>query len=162
MLGVDAGRPGALVHVADVADLDAAADELVPGGLDVGDDEVEPLRRARLGARDPDPERDRARRARRRELDDPELVAGLVVDVEPEPGLLLVEPLGAVDVRHGNEHELELVVHVSLLVVRALSFVQRTPARKLIGAAMRVSRPSAASARGPARRGAAGARARAR
>jgi hypothetical protein len=51
--------------VEDVADLDAAVDELGAGGLDVVDDQQQPLEA--LGARRP--ELNRRRRARGRELD---------------------------------------------------------------------------------------------
>ena len=48
---------------------------------------------------------------RRRELDHAEVVAGGVVGVEP-PTQVAVEALGAVDVRNGNDDDLEL--HVEL------------------------------------------------
>ena len=85
-----------------VADLDAAADELGARRLDVGDDQVRAPERARRRVGDPRADRDRARRARRRQLDDPELVAGAVVDVQGEADLVDVERLGAVDVRDGT------------------------------------------------------------
>src|SRR4029079_201405 len=44
---------------------------------------------------------------------DPELRAGGVVDVDVEAAALAVEGLGPVDVRHGNDHELESEVHRS-------------------------------------------------
>src|SRR6516225_10308595 len=55
--------------VPDVTHLDATADELVIGGLDVGDDQL-PLGRARRGRRESLAERDRGPRARGCELDD--------------------------------------------------------------------------------------------
>src|SRR5262245_64598007 len=55
--------------VPDVTHLDATADELVIGGLDVGDDQL-PLGRAWRGRRESLAERDRGRRARGCELDD--------------------------------------------------------------------------------------------
>ena len=42
---------------------------------------------------------DRAGRARRDQLDDPEVLAGAVVDEQLEPDLIDVESLGAIDVR---------------------------------------------------------------
>ena len=96
----------------DLVDLDPAARELCPCGLDVVDDEVQPPRLTGLGVGDPDAEGDRASGSRRRQLDDAEAVAGPMVDVEVEAGLL-VERLRAIDVRHRDEHELELVVHVT-------------------------------------------------
>ena len=61
------------------------ADERGARRLDVGDDQVQPLRRAGRGRRHARAELDRAARARRRELDDAEVVAGGDVGVEPPP-----------------------------------------------------------------------------
>ena len=139
VLGVRARRPAVRRHVPDLAHLDAAADELGARRLDVGDDEV----RAAVGARrrvgDPDPDRERARRAGRGDLDDAELLVRLVVDVEVEAALLDVELLGAVDVRDGDQHELELEIHdaASWVLVGRSETCNAGPARKLIGAAMR-------------------------
>src|SRR6185312_14290293 len=100
----------------------ATADELATYRLDVGDHEVDTAVRARLGVRDALPDGDRAGRARRRQLDDPELLVGRMVDVEVEAELLRVERLRAVHVRHGDDHELELQFsHSRLLVSEARS-----------------------------------------
>ena len=76
--------------------------------LGVGDDELEAVERARRHLREALADRDRAGGARRRQLDEPDLVADRVVVVEREARLLDVEPLGAVDVRDGDGDELEL------------------------------------------------------
>ncbi len=96
--------------VPDVAHLDAAADKLGMGGLDVGDDQSA-FGRARRGRRHPRPN----------VIDVPEpggvnwtirepVHRGDVV-VEPPPQAL-VEPLGPVDVGHGNDVHLEFHVDV--------------------------------------------------
>src|SRR3954447_23071136 len=94
------------------ARIDAAFDELRAGGLDVADDEVQPLERPWRRGTDAIADRDRARRAGRRHLYVSEVVAGPVVDVEAEAQLVGVEVLRAVDVRGGDDHELQLPVHV--------------------------------------------------
>ena len=73
----------------DLADVHPAFDELGTRGFDVGDDQVQALDGARRGAVIPVPDGDRARRARRRHLDDAELIAGAVVDVEIEADLFV-------------------------------------------------------------------------
>src|SRR6476659_2566244 len=78
-----------LLHL---ADLDAAADEVVPGGIDVGDHEDHPLSGAGLSRRAALAELDRAPRVGRRELHRPEVVADDQVDVQP-PSEALVEAL---------------------------------------------------------------------
>ena len=70
--------------VPDVAHLDAAADKLGMGGLDVGDDQSG-LGRAGRGRRESQAEGDRGRGAGRRELDDPKTVHRGDVIVEPPP-----------------------------------------------------------------------------
>src|SRR5439155_11038839 len=79
------------VELLDLADLDSALDELGPGGMDVRHDELEALDRTWLHLAQPGPEGDRAAGARRRELDEAELVAYLVVVVRVEAQLLGVE-----------------------------------------------------------------------
>ena len=105
-LELSAGRPG----VEHLADLGTAGGELVARGLDIGDDQVQALGRAGRGRRDVRAELDRARRARRRELDDPEAVIEGEVGVEP-PSEPPVELLRAVDIRDGDDDHLELHVH---------------------------------------------------
>jgi len=68
-----------------LADLDTASDEFVARSLDVGDDQVEAVRRAGRGRRDVRAELDRAPRSGRRELNDPEAVIEGEVGVEPPP-----------------------------------------------------------------------------
>ena len=60
------GERGAVEHLADV---DAAADELVASRLDVGGDQLQALGGAGRGRSDPVAEADRAAGAGRRELD---------------------------------------------------------------------------------------------
>src|SRR5215472_18449126 len=96
--------------VPDLADLDATAGEFVMGRYDVRDDQP-CLGRARRGGGESDAERDRGRGARRGELDDAKPVEWGDVVVEP-PAQAHVELLGPVDVRHGDDLDLEL--HVDL------------------------------------------------
>ena len=95
--------------VEELADLDAGGDQLVPGGHDVGNDQ-ECLGRTGSGRRDVLAEMDRAAGARRRELDQAEIFAGGAVDVEP-PSDALVKLLRAVDIRNGDDDDLELHVN---------------------------------------------------
>src|SRR3954469_15898816 len=78
----------------DLAGLHAALEEVRAGGVGVGDDELQALDRARLGLHDPGADRDRARRARGRELHEAHLVADAVVVVGVEADLIDVEGLG--------------------------------------------------------------------
>src|SRR5687768_459560 len=82
-------RGPTLVHLADI---DAAADEIVPGGVDVFDREDQPVSGPRLRPREALAEVDRALRVGRRELQHPELVAGSQVGVQP-PSEALIEAL---------------------------------------------------------------------
>src|SRR5581483_5307082 len=92
-------EPGARRPFAEhLADLDTVREELVARGLDVGDDQVQALGRPGRGRRDIGAELDRAPRAGRRVLDDPEAVIEGEVGVEPPPQPF-VELLRAVDVR---------------------------------------------------------------
>lgn len=128
----------------------ASADQLLPRGLDVGDDQVRAAHRPAWGVVvDADAERDGGCRAGRRALHHAELVVGLVVDVEVEAALVGVEGLGAVDVGDWQQDEFELEVHGSVLgmVGATLHHVKRAGTRKLIGAAIasrraRQSRPA--------------------
>ncbi len=104
-LELSARRPG----VEHLADLDTAGDEFVARSLDVGDDQVEALGRAGRGRRDVRAELDRAPRAGRRELDDPEAVIEGEVGVEPPPEVS-IELLRAVDIRDGDDEHLELLI----------------------------------------------------
>src|SRR5262245_29641161 len=91
------------------AHVSATIDELGTRRLDVGNDEIEILRRARHGRRDSLAEVDRAGRAWRRELYDPEIVTPGDIGVEP-PTQAAVKALGAIDVRNGDDDDLELQV----------------------------------------------------
>src|SRR5918996_5059142 len=72
----------------DLADLGAALDELGTRSLDVGDHHLHALHRAGLGIDQTLAQRDRARRPRRRQLDEANLVADAVVVVGVEADLL--------------------------------------------------------------------------
>jgi hypothetical protein len=72
-------------------------DEFVARSLDVGDDQVQALGGAGCRRGDVLAEDDRAPGARRRELDDAEVVTVVVVGVEPPPEPA-VELLRAVDI----------------------------------------------------------------
>ena len=99
------------VHAAGVvenlADLDAASEQFVAGGGDVGDDQVQALGGAGCCGGDIFAEDDRASEARRRELDHAEVVARREVGVEPPPEPP-VELLRAVDVGNAEHHDFEL------------------------------------------------------
>ena len=92
-----------------LADLDSATEQLVAGGLDVGDDQVQALGGAGCRRGDVLAEDDRAPGARRRELDHAQVVTAGEVGVEPPPELR-VELLRAVDIRDGDDDDLELHV----------------------------------------------------
>jgi hypothetical protein len=96
---------GAVKHL---ADLNPAIEQFGAGGLDVGNDQVQSLRGAGRRRGDVPAEDDRARRAGRRELDDPP-VAGGEVGIQP-PAEAAVKPLGAIDVRNRDDDDLELHV----------------------------------------------------
>src|SRR3954447_16393021 len=81
-------RP-ALVRLGDV---DAPADQLAAGGLDVLDGEDQPVGGSGSGLREALADVDRALGARRRELDSPDRVAGAEVGVQA-PAEALVEAL---------------------------------------------------------------------
>src|SRR4029453_5294558 len=99
-------------EVLDLADLDAAVEELGAGGVDVGDDHLEAGHRPGLGvgqARAP------GGGAGGRESDEAEVVADMVVVVGVEADLLGVEALGPVHVGDGDRDQLELPVHGHVL-----------------------------------------------
>src|SRR3954447_8648233 len=118
-------RGPALLHIADVH---APADEVVPGRVDVRDDEDHPGSRSRLSRGAALPDLDRASRVGRRELHRADVVADDQVDVQP-PSEALVEALRPIDLGDGQRHYFEIHVH-------ALS--ARRPARRFtayVGAA---------------------------
>jgi len=92
-----------------LADLDAATEQLVAGGHDVRDDQVQALGGAGRRRGDVLAEDDRASGARRRELDHTKVVTGGEVGVEP-PTQAAVKTLGAIDVRNRDDDDLELYV----------------------------------------------------
>jgi integrase len=106
---VDAG--GALV-VLDLADGDAPLGQPGAGGLDVGDDELQALHRPRRRLDHPGGDGDRAGRPGRGQLHDVDIVADPGVVVDGEAHLLAVEALCPIHVGDGNDHQLQLPVHV--------------------------------------------------
>src|ERR1700737_753773 len=97
-VGIGAGEAPALPEVERLTDVDPPPEQLGSCCVDVAHDQMQPPHTARpLRVAH---ERDRARRARRRELDDAKILAGAVVDVQLEPRTLKVELLGAVNVGH--------------------------------------------------------------
>src|SRR5262245_5567211 len=94
--------------VEDLADLCAAREQIVAGGLDVGDDEIKPLRGAGRRRGDVLAEDDGRGRARRGELDHAPAFAGKI-GIEP-PAELGVKRLGAIDVGDGDHDDFELHV----------------------------------------------------
>src|SRR5215813_3291728 len=105
-LELSPGRPG----VEHITDLDAAVDEFFARSLNVGDDQVQGLGRARRGRGHFRAEFGRAPRAGRCELNDPKAVIEWEVGVEPPP-----EPreelLRAVNIGDRDDSHLELLVH---------------------------------------------------
>src|SRR6266850_390453 len=86
--------------VPDVAHVDAKLEKPVMGRHNVRDDKGA-LRRAWRGRVQSQAERDRGRRARRSELDEAQSIHRRHVVVEP-PTQSRIEPLGSVDVSHGD------------------------------------------------------------
>src|SRR3954447_22409690 len=97
----------ARLDVPDLADVGAAADQVLTRGLDVVDDDDQALQRAVVRRARARPELDRRLRAGRRELHAPYSGEGLEVDVEP-PSEALVEGLRPIDVRDRQCGDLEL------------------------------------------------------
>jgi hypothetical protein len=95
--------------VENLAGLDAATEQFVPCRLDVGDDQVQALSRARARRRDVVAEDHRAPGAGRRELDPAPVATSGEISVEspPEP---CVKLLRAVDIRDGDDNHFELLV----------------------------------------------------
>jgi hypothetical protein len=89
----------------DLADVNAAADQLGARLVDVIDHEVQAVQRA-SGVRDAPPEPDRRRGLRGRELDDPRAFVEREVGIEA-PVQALVEGLGAVHVRDRQHRHLQ-------------------------------------------------------
>ena len=92
-----------------LADLNAPAEQLLAGGLNVGDDQVQSQGGAGRRRGDVLAEEDRASGAGRRELDHAVVVTGREVGIEP-PAEAAVKSLGAIDVRNRDDDDLELHV----------------------------------------------------
>src|SRR5690349_24853688 len=99
--------------VKNLANLDTPLHELRARGHDIRYDKVKSLHGARFLRRDAGSKQNRAMRARRCEVHDPKLITLREIDVEP-PAQPLVELLRAIDVRHGNDHDLQFHVDRSL------------------------------------------------
>src|SRR5207244_8851136 len=108
----DERAPGKLL---DLAHLDAPPDQLRPGGVDVGHDQLEALGGARRRVDESFPQGNRAGRPRRCQLHEPDFIADRLVVVRIEADLLRIEGLGAVDVRNGDGYQFELPVHDAFL-----------------------------------------------
>src|SRR6516165_4308485 len=106
---MQAAAPAFRAVVEELADLDARGDQVVPGGLDVGNNQ-ECHGRTGSGRRDVLAEMDRATGARRRELDQAEIFTGGAVNVEP-PSDPFVKLLRTLDIRNGDDDDLELHVN---------------------------------------------------
>src|SRR5215207_7826588 len=101
-------EPRGLRGLLDLADVDAAADEIRPGGVDVLDRQVQLLEGPGLHRRDALPEVDRSLRSRRRHLHLPE-VAEVDIDVQPPPQAL-IEAKRPIDIGYWHRHHLSPAV----------------------------------------------------
>ena len=111
-----AGGAAVLGEVVHLPHVHTVPGELRARGLNVVDDEVHPtVRTGRAGGTNTLADGDRTRRSRRSHLHNAEVVADFVVDVEVEADLLRIEVLGPIDVRHGQDDELELPIHDCVL-----------------------------------------------
>ena len=88
-----------------------AADQLRPGGLDVGHHHLQAVQRPGAIAVSPLPMQIEQAEPGRGELDEAHLIADRLVDVQAETGLLDVEVPGPVDIADRHRHELEFEVH---------------------------------------------------
>src|SRR5919198_3709401 len=104
--------PWELLHL---ADLHPAPDELGTSGVDIGDHQLQSLRRARRHLAEALSDRDGARRPRGRELHEPEVIRDYLVVVGDETGLVRVEGLGPVHIRDRDLDQFELPIHLGLL-----------------------------------------------
>src|SRR5438034_9094609 len=92
-----------------LADFNAATEQIVPGGFNVGDGQVQALSRARCCLGDVLAEDYRAPGAGRRELDPTPVVAGGEIGVESPPESC-VELFRAIDIRDRDDDHLKLHV----------------------------------------------------
>src|ERR1044071_5464065 len=109
----------ALVEDLDLAALDAAAHQLVPGGQGIRDHQLEPPDRPgrHFPLRGQVPDHDRAAGAGRRQLRDVHPFVGRVV-VEVEADLVAVERDRVVDVADGEDDDFEGPVHARMMPER--------------------------------------------
>src|ERR1700722_17542897 len=114
-VGLVAAGEHVAAAVEHLADLNAATEQIIAGGLDVSDDQIKSLGGAGSGRGNILAEDDRAPRARRRELNDPKVLTVVIVGVEPPPEAP-VEFLRTVDIRDRDNGDFEL--HVDFRDVR--------------------------------------------
>src|SRR5437867_3045214 len=86
------------IEFLDLTDIDSTLDELFTGGVDVRNHQLKPLDGAGRHPAQPGPQGDRTGRSGRRELDEADRIADLVVMIGIEAGLLRVEGLRAVHI----------------------------------------------------------------
>src|SRR6185437_3001166 len=82
-------------------------------GLDVGDDQLHALHRARGGVGESFADGNRAARAGRCQLHEAQRLADALIVVGVKPSLLSVECLRAIHVRDGNSYQFKLPVHAA-------------------------------------------------
>src|SRR5215208_1792710 len=117
-VGIGEEQEPASGQVLHLARLDAALEQLGAGGVDVRHDHLDVLERARRHLCEALADRDRARRSRRRQLNETNLVADGVVVVRVESDLLCVERLRPVDVADGPGDQFELPIHALIIALR--------------------------------------------
>jgi hypothetical protein len=109
-------RARALAQELDIADVDLSLGELGSRRVDVGDDQLQALERARRHVRDDAfAHHDRAARPGWRELHDPVALADRCVVVHTEAELFCVERLGTIHVGDGDDDDFKRPVHVLFL-----------------------------------------------
>ena len=110
-------------RVKHLADLGSLIEQLRATGLDVGNDQVEAVRRSWRRPGDLVAELDGTQRSGWRELDDPVPVVVREVRIEP-PSESSVEILRAIGVRNRNHHDFELQVHGSFAALLGAAVLQ--------------------------------------
>src|ERR1043166_140982 len=120
--------PGAPVLFADIADLDASFHEFRPDPVDIGYHEQQPLRRAGRARSDSGADHDRAGRARRRQLHEPQTLTQRVVVIGVKADLVDVARFRALDIGDGDGNAVEL--HLHTVPFRSLPRVQLSRPRR--------------------------------
>src|ERR1700730_5069899 len=116
-------------QVLDVADRDPALGKLLVRDLDIRHDHLQTLDRPGLHLRQSRADVDRARRTRRRQLDEAQILVDLLIVIGVEADLVDIKRLGPVDGRYRHRHQFNLPVHefdflLSVLSDRTLSIVE--------------------------------------